>query len=122
MELTISFYPFQKAQEKLFTAFTDLQEIAKIDEMISNVLSFQEEFIQGMQMKISEKEKRMSTLHDPSDVQDIIPTLPAPEPGENGEDLEDMVMFLKGNGPPGPFDDIIAGSLDLSLNGQWSQL
>ena len=67
--------------------------------MISDFLSFQEELIQGMQMKISEKEKRMSTLHDPPDVQDIIPTLPAPEPG----DIEDMVRFLNGEGPPVPF-------------------
>ena len=90
--------------------------------MISDVLGFQEELIQGMKMKIAEKEKNLSPLNDPPADRNGIPALPAQEPGENDEDLEDMIMFLTGNGPPGPFDDIIDGSLDLSLDGQWSQL
>ena len=65
-----------------------------------------------MEMKIAEKEKKIPSFR----------ALPGQEPGVNDEELEDMIMFLKGNGPPGPFDDIIDGSLDLSLDGQWSQL
>ena len=92
--------------------------------MISDVLCFQEELIQGMEMKIAEKEKKFSPLHVPPDDPNGngIRALPAQEPGKNDEDLEDMIMFLTGNGPPGPFDDIIDGSLDLSFDGQWSQL
>ena len=75
-----------------------------------------------MKMKIAEKEKNLSLLYDPSIDPNGIPAMPGQDHGVNDEDLEDMIMFLTGNGPPGPYDDIIDGSLDLSLDGQWSQL
>ena len=74
-----------------------LQKISKmedIQEMISGLLGFQEDCIQALNQT----------------------ALAAQGPG-NEEDLKDLVMFLNGQVPPGPFDDI----MDLDLDSQWSQ-
>ena len=81
--------------------------------MVSGILCLQGEIIQGIEEELTAR------LNDPPDDPQHAQNLQDQEPGDNHMDL---VMFLQGKGPPGPYDDIIDGSVDASLNGQWSQL
>ena len=84
-----------------------LQKISKMEDIqgiISGLLGFQEDCIQAL--------KR--TQNSPP--QPYHTALAAEGPGSE-EDLKDLVMFLTGQGTPGPFDDI----MDLDVDCQWSQ-